>query len=143
MDDKDKPLTKDRGTLHNSIISLPGNSMVELDALFLEQIENGRFQLYRFHVDSMAHWSNATVNSTFKYDRFVLIDQNAVFCMESYSLRKNTAFNFFAFAYEVIDSISVIAANNVLSNNGAFIQIIRDIMSRSSNKLDSSSKARW
>src|SRR5258708_38319844 len=97
-DHRHKLLTKDWGVLYNSIIFLSQNS-----TMVSSSIREDTFGLTpKFH-------------SALKHDRLILVDQNAIFCIQSYSLCEHAAFACCPFAHQSICPIAESVASGVLA----------------------------
>ena len=77
------------------------------------------------------------VEDTLKHDRFILIDQHAIFRMQADCLGQYSPFHVTPLANHVIKRIAVIAVDDILSNDWPFIQVLGNVVSGCADDLNS------
>src|SRR6266536_4234557 len=75
------------------------------------------------------------VGLLFKNNCFVFLDEHAILCMHTHRLSQHAPLYITPFADQVFNGITVIAVNNVLRDNRAFVQAIRDLFFRAEDGI--------
>jgi hypothetical protein len=75
-----------------------------------------------------------------EYDRFVSVQQNAVFHMPADGARKHDFFDVTTFLDQIVDSVAVVDADDILLDDGAIVKYLSNVVGGRADQLNSSLK---